>query len=432
MLAQPREISRSGGVRRQLTARAPTPVLAENETRPAIAEIAPSPADAAIEFSFITTRPDFDALEAEWNALFERAARSIHVFQSFNWCWHWCNSFLPAAGHSADRSPLFILTGRRDGRLVLVWPMVRQRRAGLVQVSFLGDPVSQYGDLIIEPLADVDAVLDQAFTRVREEAHADVMSFRRVRADANIAPLLERHGAIVTERLVAPYLDLASAPDFSTYEQRYSSKARKNRRRLLRRFEERAPAVLQSATTGTRASELADVAISLKRAWLKDRGLVSKALTNPATRQFFVTVARADVRPVGAVITSLETRGEPAAIEIGFDCKGRRAVHIIVYALKYERASAGQLLIESSIRNCYERGMTTYDLLAPGDDYKLDWADGSVEVCDRAIGTSAAGRIYAKLYLARGRKALKAAVTRTARAVRRLTAKKPKLLADAE
>lgn len=432
MLAQAHEIPHSSAVRRQQAAPIPAPLVAEIDTRPAIAGIEPTQMVAGIEFSFVTTRAGFDALEEEWNALFERAARSIHVFQSFNWCWHWCNAFLPKSAQTSARSPLFILTGRRDGRLVLVWPMVRQRHAGLVQVSFLGDPVSQYGDLIIDQLADQDAVLDQAFARVRNEARADVMSFRRVRADSYIAPLLERCGGLVTERLVAPYLDLASAPDFATYEQRYSSKARKNRRRLQRRFEERAPAAHHSATFGIRAGELADLAISLKRVWLKDRGLVSNALADPATRQFFVAVARADMRPVGAVITSLETRGEPAAIEIGFDCKGRRAVHIIVYALKYERASVGQLLIERSIRSCYERGLATYDLLAPGDDYKLDWADGTVEVCDWAIGTTAAGRTFAKLYLAHGRKALKAALTGTMQAMRCLTLSKRPSQTDAQ
>ncbi len=72
---------------------------------------------------------------------------------------------------------------------------------------------------------------------------------------------------------------------------------------------------------------------------MKHRGLVSRALSNPATRNFFASVATAAGRPVGAFVTSLATRGEVAALEVVFDCKGRRAAHIIVYALKFERAS---------------------------------------------------------------------------------------------
>jgi hypothetical protein len=38
-------------------------------------------------------------------------------------------------------------------------------------------------------------------------------------------------------------------------------------------------------------------------------------------------------------------------------------------------------------------------MLSPGDAYKLDWADGSVEVLDRARGISPRGRAFANTYL---------------------------------
>lgn len=94
-------------------------------------------------------------------------------------------------------------------------------------------------------------------------------------------------------------------------------------------------------SSGQRAGELA---VSLKRAWVKHRGLVSRALSNPAKRNFLASVTTAADRPVGAIVTSLETRGEAAALEVAFDCKGRRTVHIIVYALKFERTSVAQAL----------------------------------------------------------------------------------------
>jgi hypothetical protein len=109
-------------------------------------------------------------------------------------------------------------------------------------------------------------------------------------------------------------------------------------------------------SSGQRAGELA---VSLKRAWVKHRGLVSRALSNPATRNFFASVATAADRPVSAVVTSPETRGEVDALEVVFDCKRRRAVHIIVYALKFERAIVGQLLIEQSVRTAMRDSLAT-------------------------------------------------------------------------
>ena len=116
---------------------------------------------------------------------------------------------------------------------------------------------------------------------------------------------------------------------------------------------------------------------------------------------------------------SLESRGEPAAIEIAFDCKQRRAVHVIVYALKYERTGAGQLLMERSLRDAFAKRLDVYDLLAPGDSYKLDWADGSIAVLDYALGTSPLGRTFARYYLGIIRPRLKTALNTTARLWRR-------------
>ena len=369
-----------------------------------------------IALDVITTRAGFDALEHEWNALFERAGRSIHVFQTFNWCWHWCNEFLD------DSKSLLVVTARRAGGLVLVLPLVESRKAGLKVISFLGEPVTQYGDALVDDMPDAAAILAAAWNRVVETTRADALHLRRVRADANLAGLLATTDAHISERLQAPYLDLASAPDFATYEMRYSSKSRKNRRRLLRRFEERAPVTFETLSRGTRARELAELAILLKRAWLKDRGLVSPALTDPRTRAFFGAVAEAKERPAGCRVTSLDTRGESTAIEIAFDCKGRRAVHVIVFALKYERASPGQLLIDRSVRNCFDCGVKIYDLMTPADAYKLDWADASTEVNDWTLGLTAKGRLYTQLYLARVRPLLKKAVNGATQRLRALRA----------
>ncbi len=84
-------------------------------------------------------------------------------------------------------------------------------------------------------------MLDRVWAYAIENASGDVVALRKVRADANIVSVLERQQAVVTERQVAPYLDLATAPDYEFYEKRYSWKTRKNRRRRVHRFEERPP-----------------------------------------------------------------------------------------------------------------------------------------------------------------------------------------------
>src|SRR5262249_19714182 len=46
------------------------------------------------EFSLISDRADFDALEEEWNALFARAGRPHQLFQTHGWLHHWANHYL--------------------------------------------------------------------------------------------------------------------------------------------------------------------------------------------------------------------------------------------------------------------------------------------------------------------------------------------------
>lgn len=378
--------------------------------------------DPSFEITACETRAAFDALETDWNDLFARAGRDVHAFQTFNFAWHWCNHFLaaPSDGRRSNES-LYVVTLRRGGRLALLWPLVRSRRAGIVRLSTLGEPISQYSDLIVEDAPDKEALIAAAFDYVSRHSGADLIYLRRVRSDSNAAALTTRPDGIFIERFEAPFLDLASAPNFDTYEKRYSSKARRNRRRFQRRFEERAPTATETHRSGTRARELAELAIHLKRAWLKDRGIVSPALMDPRTKAFFGAVAEAGERGAECHVTSISSRGEPAAIEIAFDCRGRRAVHLIVYALKFERVGAGQLLIESSLRNGYKTGIARYDLLTPADPYKLDWADAVVPVSDWAYAWSPLGRLYAAGYLARLRPWLKKKINAASARLKQLT-----------
>jgi CelD/BcsL family acetyltransferase involved in cellulose biosynthesis len=377
------------------------------------------PAPAVCTFALVTERASFDALEAEWNDLFWRAGRSAQVFQTFNWNWHWCNHYLAAASGETGPS-LAIVTGRRHGRLVMVWPLVSERVAGLTQIGWMGDPVSQYGDVLIEP--DSLPFLAEAWAFVTRELKPDLLRLRKVRDDAAIAALLGDLNAFPAEHHEAPYLDLASAPDFATFERRYSPRSRRNRRRLFRRLQELGPVAFERCREGPRARALAIKAVDLKREWLKERGLVSPALGDPRFASFFADVAQGTVRPAGCEVSALTSGGEPAAIEITLRCLDRILMHVIVFNLKYEKAGAGVLLLERTFAQSFGTNARTFDLLSPGDSYKLAWADASMGVTDWVIPLSARGWVFARLYLGLARPALKAALDAMPASLRRLVA----------
>lgn len=369
----------------------------------------PAPSTATV-YEIVDTRPAFDALETEWNELFARAGRGTQVFQTFNWNWHWCNHYLPKSSGNGAATTLAVVTARQHGRLVMIWPMVKERSSGLTQLAWMGEPVSQYGDVVLDEGVDAAALLAEAWRFVVAELAPDVARLRKVRDDAAVAPFLAGTGSLPTQRLAAPYLDLASAKDFAEYEQRYSPRSRRNRRRLARRLEERGPMAIERHAGGERARDLATLALALKRDWLKDRGLVSPALSDPRMTAFFAAIAGADVRPVGCQVSALTSDGNAAAIEIAIRCKDRTVMHVIVFNLNYEKSGAGVLLLENTFANSFDGTCRVFDLLAPADSYKVDWADAVTGVADWALPVSRKGWLYARVYLGLARPAVKAAL----------------------
>jgi CelD/BcsL family acetyltransferase involved in cellulose biosynthesis len=403
----------------------PRSTVSASPGAPIVPMTAPQAATSAadVELSLVTSRAAFDALEAEWNALFERAGKDTQVFQTFNWNWHWANTYLSGSDGGIDGLKLSIVTGRRDGKLIMVWPLVSERVRGITQIFWMGEPVSQYGDVVIDDIADALDVMRAGWEFLKAHAKGDVLRLRRVRADAAVAALLKEIGARVADRLTAPCIDLSSAPSFAKYEERYSSHARRNRRRLRRRLEERAPLTYERHYGGAEARALAIKALELKAEWLKSKGLISHAISDPRMTRFFADAAGGESHSTNCIVSTLKSNGEPAALEVAFTCKGRLVMHVIVYDLKFEKAGAGVLLMENCIADGYTDKLAVYDMLAPGDNYKLDWADASVEVCDWVKPLSAAGYAYARLYLGLLRPYAKQAMTSMPQSLRRIVSR---------
>lgn len=353
-------------------------------------------ASSPVQFEWIRTRAAFDALEAEWNELFEKSGRDTQVFQTFNWNWHWANHFV---GGDSDIE-LAIVVGRRNGCLITVWPLAKTRAHGVAQIAWMGEPVSQYGDVLLDAhQPDAMDILKAGWEFLSSHEKADVVIMRRVRADSIIAPLLQETGAIVTDRQQAPFLDLSSARSFEKYEARFSGRSRANRRRLARRLDERGEAKFERHESGLAAKRLTSAAVELKQRWLDDRGLVSAAFADPRTARFFADAAESREKSTSCIVSTITVDGEPAAVEVSFACKGRIAMHITTFNLEFEKSGVGVLRIEQSLRDAYEQGYETYDMLAPGAPYKFDWADKSIEVLDWSLPLTLAGHAYANLYV---------------------------------
>ena len=362
----------------------------------------PAPQQAApiptISFSLVDSPAGLAALGADWDALFAEAGRPEQVFQTFAWNWHWCRHYV-ATGRLHRGPRLAIVTGRSNGHLVLVMPLIVERAAGLKQLAWTGAPVSQYGDVLASQDAADVATLAAAWNYAVAATGADLAKLNKVRADAVVAPLLTHLQAAITATEVAPYLDFTKSPDHATFEAGLHAKGRKNRRRHMRRLLDRGSISFEQHAGNEEASRLACYAILLKRAWLKSRDRISLAMADDRFLKFFTDVAAGGQHAVPCKVLGLRTVNEMGALQIVLDCKGHRFLHVAVYIAKHEKCGVGGLLLEHTIVDCFKDKLQRLDLLAPKHEYKMEFADGSIAVNDHAVALSRGGRFYAQSYL---------------------------------
>ena len=376
---------------------------------------------AGLQIGVVTETAALASLAPEWNSLFERAGRPSQVFQTHAFASLYASTYdlgTPgASSRHACNCRLAILTARREGRLVMVWPLVETRRFGVRCLSWLGEPVTQYGDVVLDPAEQALETLQTAFDFIRAEIRPDMFRLRKVRSDAVIAPFLSSLDITPAEPVEAPCVTLAAGG--SPFEDRQNGKARKNRRRLMRRLEECGTVVFRELPPGDAASAALAAGLTDKRDWLKRRGLVSPSLGAPLVDRLLDHAATDPHRTTGCAAFELAVDGRPVAFALGFRCKGRLLLHMITYAHDMEKHGVGVLNLEAILRLAEAEGLEAVDLLPPKAEYKLDWADVAVPAGDYRMGLTARGRLVSQIVDGRVIPAIKDTIYRLPMALRR-------------
>ena len=351
----------------------------------------------------IRTEADFLALEADWNALFERAGRPTHVFQQFNWLRHSIERY------HRGTDDLCVAVAYRGDRLVVAWPLRIARMFGVRHLMWLGEPVGQYGDCLIDAIDDGEALALSVWQTLLAEVRPDAICLRRVRDDANAWPILGRLGAKVTERNEAQSLDLAAAGSFETFYAASASKRlrRQRARKLDRLDEELGPVSMCRITDPHEAAAVARQAVVMKRIWLEDKSLASATLADDRALSFFEAVASDARNPVGCEVSVMRAGEHLIGVQIGFLCKGRLSLHMIVYNTAHHRYSPGALQMADTVERAFSDGLDAVDYLAPAAAYKSEWSNRSTAVCDFALCRTLKGRLLVDIVNRRLRPLLK-------------------------
>lgn len=363
----------------------------------------PARPDDAVTLDLVEDIAGFLALRRDWEALFERSAAPSQLFQSHVFLRHW------AAHYLAADTRLSIVIARRAGELVMIWPLIRQKRYGLDTLRFMGVPVAQFGDVLVNQ--GEKALLEAGWAFI-QTLRADLFEARKLRADSRLALSGLLDGAVQGDRQEAPFADLVRRVGEAGPSLVYPARERSNHRRRLRRLQERGPLTHAMPPPGPEAAHLAATAIAMKRAVLARRGIVAPVLNDPRFAAFFTDLATDASGEATLRIASILSEGAPIGIDLSFDCRGHSFAHVLATDPGHEHDGIGKILIHHSFASARARGSTIFDLLAPSEPYKLEHADGSVVVSDHLRPLSLKGRLACHLGIQHWRPLLKTVAKR--------------------
>ncbi len=372
----------------------------------------------AWEVDVATTLSGMERLEAEWR-LFEREhGDDVHAFQSVDWCLAWGRTFL----EKDDGVTPFVITVRRAGRLVLLWPLMRCRLGPLRALSWLSDPFSQYGDVLTAlEGAPLMAAMERAWQTIRDDARVDIVRLRHVRDDARAVPFLETFFRRAAWQDGAPWMDLTRFPSVEAYEKRYTKEQRRRRKRIRKSLEKRFGEKLEFefVPAGEEIGENIERLVEEKRAWLTGKGLMSRPLASPRLVEFLSRLpADGESEGLRMVISCMRAGEHRISWELGFRFKGRHYGYITAHERTLTRSSPMRLHMDLSQKRALGDGMRVFDLLVPVADHKKTWSSAVEPVREYFMPLTASGRILGESYLCHFRPLLRRMVERLPRGLR--------------
>lgn len=367
-----------------------------------------------LQISCVTSLEGFEALHKEWDDLFERTAEPQQVFQRHIFLRHWARHYLD------PKTQLCILIGRIDGRLVTLWPLVRRRKLGFDVLGFMGAPVTQFGDVLVEAGENRHALLEAGWNAVASLG-ADLFEARRVRADAALCGSVIPSGASLPGDVQAPFASLSRRVTADGPGIAYSARECSNYRRRLRRLREHGDITFTEPEPGSTAATAAAAAITIKKNWLLENAILSPTVMDSRFQAFFEDLAGDP--GAGLCASTIACDGRPIGVDLSFDCKGHTFGHVLATDPGYDREGLGRLLIHRTFAAAADRGSRVFDLLAPADGYKMQHADGLVAVSDYAFAFSWRGWLLRELVMARLQPAAKVLAKRLPSALVRRLAK---------
>ncbi len=348
-------------------------------------------ADELAEEVSVSVFHDFEDARSEWRAYEEEGMG--YAFQSFDWLKTW---FQHIGSRQGIRPCLVAVRHPSAGRLMFL-PMGLENRLGSRCLTWLGGRNTDYlGPLLGEGWASLDGEMDLPAL------------WRRIRS--SIPPFdclhLEKQPANI-EGWPNPFLALGADPGLERafysvldrpwkeyYKKARSGRSRSTDRRKLRKLEDQGALQFRmDVRGGAEVERVMGRLAELKSRHLRHMG-VRDLFAIPGCLDFYTSLAMTEPQHTRSILSSLELDGEVIAAHWGV-VRGKRLSWLLTaYDDAYGAFSPGVHLMHALMEWCSENGVNVFDFSLGEEPYKLDWADGILELSDHLSVTGPRGYPY--------------------------------------
>jgi CelD/BcsL family acetyltransferase involved in cellulose biosynthesis len=370
------------------------PVAGMSRSATGFAESAPASTDQ-LDVACITTLEGLHGLRSAWQRLEQADGRNTTAFQSYDWCAAWADAFVP----SSAKIELCIVTLQHLGEPVCILPGMICIENGPRIFRALSQPYAQYSDILCHPNWRTPAVLDALHDALKTMASIDVIYLRHVREDSFAHQFATRHMQPTGYSEAAPAMELSAFASEQDYLARYTKVQRRRRKKIANAIEKLGPLSFTSHTRSETFDNLLDNIIGHKQSWIAERGLYSTPLNDARLLTFLRLLSRREAPRLVPVITSLTAGGRPVSHELGLRYRGRHCAFITGHDPELTNLSPARLHMDRSQRQALADGVSTFDLMVPGDPYKSSWSCRSVAVADHASPLTARGKLHCATYI---------------------------------
>ena len=335
----------------------------------------------------------------EWKHLERLASQQFIYFQSFDWCYNWCNSF----ANNEDRKKnleIKIYTLRKNDELILIWPMmIVNSGSGIKSLTFLTEPLGQYSNIIFNPDQLTLEIGEKVWEFIKGNNSVDVINLDMYPASSLLKQILQNKGFIEKSKKYSSSLNMKIIGTWEEYTASLSKKRRKQRRQNRNKLVNSGELEYETFYGGEEDyCNFVALALKWKVDWLYKTGRRETALSNQKTTELLSilkgTPATDQSPPDGAVLGVLKFNGAPIAIEIGMCLNSRYYSYIGAFDWESRNMSPGKVQMENTQMWAKDAGILSFDYLGDPADYKAAWTNTTDELESKTFPLTMRGLFY--------------------------------------